>query len=369
MASLSAKRSYEDDDSTLNVKERKKHHTDLYLTYDVLRLVFKYLNWVDLLNASMVCRSWLEVANDEKRTRGGPTTLINSGKKYIKVIEKLRDKPALGLVFKGLHKRSIRQDCLCQVLPQSCEIVTLSTFGILIENAEMERVLQKRVYAFLPEIPDVTMKVITIASRDDFTQYYQQMRLAFVKYETNRSKCLLLFCNQAGRALAQRTARILQLCNGKVRPSVWGGVVKDLYVCNSKNLSHDERCFSYAFCVGIIIVGEIDSWSIVMDDSCNTKELVEQKLESFKNDISLRKHSIGYMFACCERGTNMFNERDVESTIFKKLFPEVPLVGCFGDGEFGENTISSKSLNYTEDYWYHERSTVFLIITYGQKLT
>lgn len=103
------------------------------------------------------------------------------------------------------------QDCLCQVLPQSCEIVTLSTFGILIENAEMERVLQKRVYAFLPEIPDVTMKVITIASRDDFTQYYQQMRLAFVKYETNRSKCLLLFCNQAGRALAQRTARILQL--------------------------------------------------------------------------------------------------------------------------------------------------------------
>lgn len=56
MASLSAKRSYEDDDSTLNVKERKKHHTDLYLTYDVLRLVFKYLNWIDLLNASMVCR-------------------------------------------------------------------------------------------------------------------------------------------------------------------------------------------------------------------------------------------------------------------------------------------------------------------------
>lgn len=54
MASLSAKRNYEDDDST--EEERKKHHTDLYLTYDVLRLVFKYFNWVDLSNASMVCR-------------------------------------------------------------------------------------------------------------------------------------------------------------------------------------------------------------------------------------------------------------------------------------------------------------------------
>lgn len=74
----------------------------------------------------------------------------------------------------------------------------------------MEKVLQKRVYAFLPEIPDVTMKVITIVSRDDFTHYYQQMRQVFIKHET-KSKCLLLFCNQAGRTLAQRTARILQL--------------------------------------------------------------------------------------------------------------------------------------------------------------
>lgn len=79
------------------------------------------------------------------------------------------------------------------------------------ENAEMERVLQKRVYAFLPEIPDVTMKVITVVSRDDYTQYYQQMKLAFFKDETDRSKCLLLFCNQAGRALAQRTAKILRI--------------------------------------------------------------------------------------------------------------------------------------------------------------
>lgn len=368
MASLSAKRSYEDDDSILNVKEKRKD-TDSYLTYDILRLVFKYLNWIDLMHASMVCRSWLEVANDEKRTRGGPFSLINNGKRCFKVIEKLRSKPALGFVFKGTLKRSIRQDCLCRFLPQSCEIVTLSTFGILIEKAEIERAFHKRVYAFLPEIPDVTMKVITIVSQEDVAQYYQQMRLSFIRHKINDSKCLLLFCNQAGRALAERTARMLQLSNRRIRPSVWGGVVKDLYVCSSKNLNHDERCFSYAFCVGIIIIGAIDSWSIVMDDSCNTKELVERKLKSFKNNISLRKHSIGYMFACCERGTNMFNERNVESTIFKKLFPGVPLVGCFGDGEFGENTISSRSLNCTDEYWYHERSTVFLIITYGQKLT
>ena len=103
------------------------------------------------------------------------------------------------------------QDCLCQILPQSCEIVTLGTCGILIENAEMETILEERVCAFLPEIPNVTIKVITIVSKDDFAQYYEQMRLALAKHGTNRSKCLLLFCNQAGRALAREAAGVLQL--------------------------------------------------------------------------------------------------------------------------------------------------------------
>lgn len=126
--------------------------------------------------------------------------------------------------------------------------------------------------------------------------------------------------------------------NKTVKPSVWGGVVKDLYVYNSKNPTSDDYV-RFAFCVGITIVGSVDSWSIVMDESYKTKELVEQRLKLFKSHISLKKHSMGFMFACCERGENMFNERNVESSIFKKLFPDIPLVGCFGDGEFGETTI------------------------------
>lgn len=107
---------------------------------------------------------------------------------------------------------------------------------------------------------------------------------------------------------------------------------------NSKNPTSDDYV-RFAFCVGITIVGSVDSWSIVVDESYKTKELVEQRLKLFKSHISLKKHSMGFMFACCERGENMFNERNVESSIFKKLFPDIPLVGCFGDGEFGETTI------------------------------
>lgn len=48
---------------------------------------------------------------------------------------------------------------------------------------------------------------------------------------------------------------------------------------------------------------------------------------------------MGFMFACKARGIGLYNEKNVESTIFKTLFPEVPLVGCFGNGEFGKNTM------------------------------
>lgn len=44
------------------------------------------------------------------------------------------------------------------------------------------------------------------------------------------------------------------------------------------------------------------------------------------------------MFACKARGTEMHEEANVESTIFKRLFPKVPLAGCFGYGEFGKVT-------------------------------
>lgn len=82
------------------------------------------------------------------------------------------------------------------------------------------------------------------------------------------------------------------------------------------------------------------TYSVLLDANCNTKERVEDKLRTFKDRVQLKKHSIGFMFACCVRGTNTFKERNVESTIFKKFFPRVPLVGCFGDGEFGKKLIN-----------------------------
>lgn len=120
--------------------------------------------------------------------------------------------------------------------------------------------------------------------------------------------------------------------------SLWGGNVGNLAVCRCDE--NGKLCNEPMAFIGILISGpSVRSWCIVVGRNYNTKEKVEAKLKLLKHEVKLRKHSIGFMFACYARGESMFGEKDVESTIFKKLFPEVPLIGSSGDGEIGEGTI------------------------------
>lgn len=102
-------------------------------------------------------------------------------------------------------------------------------------------------------------------------------------------------------------------------------------------------------CFAILITGSIQTWSMIVDRKYNTKERVEAKLKLFKDEVKLKKHSVGFMFVCQARGTEMYNESNVESTIFKRLFPKVPLVGCFGYGEFGRTTTVNE-VNEESEY-------------------
>ncbi|CAL7934492.1 unnamed protein product [Xylocopa violacea] len=311
----------------------------------------------------------MEVANDEKRTRGGDTFLTrygiaSTGIHYkTRIVHKLKSKPALGLVFKSCHS-VCKEDCHCTLFPKDCAVITLGTYGVVFNNKEMEEASDNVVCAFLPKIPGTTIEVISC--KKNFTgQYYSQLFAAFEGCENDRPKCLLFFCNLEGRDSTKSiTKMLLERCDHAVKPSVWGGVVHDLYICNSKNFK-SENCPQLAYSIAVILSGSVDSWSVVINKKYCSKQLVEMRLKAFKDLVSLRKHSMGFMFACCERGQNMFAECNVESSIFKKYFPKIPLVGCFGDGEFGYTIEPNKTSNVKNAHCYKERSTVFLIITYG----
>jgi len=125
--------------------------------------------------------------------------------------------------------------------------------------------------------------------------------------------------------------------------SVWGGVAQDIYVLHLYDYLITERKW-YGVnddpVFAILITGSIQTWSIVLEKKCSTEKWVEARLKSFRDKVKLKKHSVGYIFACNEPpGTKAFQDSHIESNVFERLFPKVPLVGCFGNGQFGKNTI------------------------------
>lgn len=132
------------------------------------------------------------------------------------------------------------------------------------------------------------------------------------------------------------------LRNGDVITSLWGGVIR-AYIASDPSLNdknNEKKGRGSSGCIGVLIGGFMQTWSIVVNVECNTEEQVEARLTAWKNRIGkLGRFSMGFMFACQGRGITMYDKENVESSLFKKLFPKIPLVGCFGDGEFGKDTI------------------------------
>lgn len=396
-------RTESEDDDTVQSCENSLD-SNIYLTYDILRIIFRYLNGRDLTNAAMVCRLWLEAANNEKCTRRSPHCfkdyfIIKSLENFrkskdddlnLRHLKNSRIKPFLGFFLISVTSTTISQlltEYILNLLPKNCETTILCTRDIITNNEGQGYTSfpSNIICALFPQISNVKVNMFTIsvpyiqksishksAKNQPETFEYEKDKLFNMIDETsisnNKSTCLMLFCNNAGHTIAERLASAVHCKEDKIA-SLWGGVVRNVYTQRSYNkekFKKEKKSSIYSsYCVAVLITGPIQSWSIVVEENCNTKELVEEKLRLFKDQIKLRKHSMGFMFACI--GRNIDTEKNIEAIIFKTLFPNIPLIGCFGDGEFGKNTISIDKMKKTrskKESWHHQFSTIFMILTY-----
>lgn len=106
-----------------------------------------------------------------------------------------------------------------------------------------------------------------------------------------------------------------------------------------------ERAASYKRSVGLVFAGDgIEAASVILPPNVRnpnkvTKQLLKLKASKNLGDLdNPDSRSFAFMFACCGRGKQFHNDKgDVESKCFKTLFPNTPLMGIFGEGEFGWN--------------------------------
>jgi F-box protein 22 len=96
-----------------------------------------------------------------------------------------------------------------------------------------------------------------------------------------------------------------------------------------------------------------------------------KRLRSANASLPCCGSSIGLMFACVSRGHEFYEESGVESKAFSELYPGVPLLGFFGDGEIGfdssETTVicNDSSSSSSGPQLFHFKTSVFVMISFS----
>lgn len=127
---------------------------------------------------------------------------------------------------------------------------------------------------------------------------------------------------------------------------------------------------------GIVLTGDpkhLNIQQIVLETDVNTREAVRDKLKQFRPIDNNACLSFGIQISCVGRGSDFYNdEKHVECSEFRKLFPNTPLIGIFGNGELGhdyllnDNETSQQKRKTTKQVandLYHTYSTVFSLIS------
>ncbi|KAH7979563.1 hypothetical protein HPB49_009886 [Dermacentor silvarum] len=126
---------------------------------------------------------------------------------------------------------------------------------------------------------------------------------------------------------------------GMRRFALGGAVLEQMTVNNGLNgIDHS------ILCAGLCFSGDsVRSASKVVSPSVKGAETVERELTKFRLDSGFdswdKSCTFGFMFACVARGARHHGKTNVEADAFARVFPGVPLMGVFGNGEIGVNYL------------------------------
>ena len=96
--------------------------------------------------------------------------------------------------------------------------------------------------------------------------------------------------------------------------------------------------------IGVMFSGpNVRAASVLLSEQISKRDEVKNTIATLKDaHLPVRpRRSLGLMFACAGRGRHFYNEDNVESEEFHKVFPDTPLFGLFGGGEIGCRNLTA----------------------------
>jgi len=122
--------------------------------------------------------------------------------------------------------------------------------------------------------------------------------------------------------------------------------------------------------VGLALSGpKVQGASVLLDQDVSTAKAAETTIRRLKAAKIPEKNTLAFMFACVGRGRNFYNNQaNVEADAFRKVFPDMPLFGLFGNGEIGCDRIIKDDYTLCDsdtDNLEHAYTTVMTLVHLG----
>lgn len=114
--------------------------------------------------------------------------------------------------------------------------------------------------------------------------------------------------------------------------------------------------------VGLSISGNVEALSMVHHG--DTSESLQQTLKEMKKSgipCDKSAKTACFMVSCIGRGEKIYGAKNVETGIFRKEFPDIPVLGFFGNGELGLDLHSCKGRPEKDGHFLHSFSSVFCL--------
>ncbi|KAI4499043.1 hypothetical protein M0802_005909 [Mischocyttarus mexicanus] len=311
------------------------------LNKEILTFVFKYLKNDDLKNASKVCRLWWETAVVELKLRG-PMFVVRTDKHNVKSDESLITDSCLQVIFDNIeYDENFVDTCLCSFFEPGSYLVNLS-------NSDWSGQDHINIFTSLtfPETETTKIRSYTfISDVNNKELFWRELnfhcgidigRVKFLKdhmqsYFVDSKPCFMILLSPES-SLTEFMNLILVLLEWYSESTIpiWGGIVDKMSVCHS-GFQNKSCKVATQYMLIFIDNQNLKIWTHILNETDDTEEKIEKSLISLKNNLQLKLHSIALMFTSFYRVKSFYQ---IESSIFKKVFPNLDLYHLFGEAGF-----------------------------------
>ncbi|KAM4675503.1 F-box only protein 22 [Discoglossus pictus] len=380
-------------------------HCVLSSLAEVVERVLSFLPSKALLRAACVCRLWRDCARRKMKTRQRLAWMASSGHdlcdgqtdhSLVQVVrselEKVYILPEVFVYFTNSVTFSAREEysgpkkakkrhesetatALQKLLPKECQILGLTTPGIVVtpmgssSNRPLELEEGESGFALLlPKISGVKIQKFHLY-KDPKDKVFDENKLEEAGLKNNPDlRVVLIFGYNTWKPGANRFLhQVLNPLNEK-SIIIAGGQVEGLASYSPQNKAHGA---DYIGVVGLALSGsQIQGATVLLEQDVYDEKTVDSVMQRLKAANIPEHNSIGLMFSCIGRGEQHYKKSNVEADSFRKHFPNVPLLGFFGNGEIGCDRVVSgnftlRECNDVKDDLLHGYTTVMTLIHFG----